>query len=226
MVKRIAGACALMLILMMVPSKPRGSAAPVLEVESFGAASAFFSQWKIKKWVGNVTLDFLRDSGNPFLRLTCPSSSWAFVKKLDMNLDVTPVLTWSWKVDELPKGGDGRHIETDDEAAQVYVFFPGKGLFGSLDNRIIGYTWEDVPEPGTFYTSPKNKNTKVFVLRNRGDGLGVWRTESRDVQADYRAAFGEEAPRPVAICFQIDSDDTRSTARSDFSNMTFTRLRP
>jgi hypothetical protein len=129
-------------------------------------------------------------------------------------------------VDELPLGGDGRRAETDDEAAQVYVFFPGKGLLGALDNRIIGYTWEDVPAPGTFYTSPKNRNTKVFVLRNREDGLGVWRTESRDIRTDYLAAFGEEAPRPLAICFQIDSDDTRSTARSDFSNMTFTRPGP
>lgn len=192
-----------------------------LPIEDFASRTAFFDQWKVKKWVGLVTLDFLKRDGEPYVQLTCASSSWAFVKKLDRDLSSTPILTWSWKVDEMPKGSDGRKNETDDEAAQMYVFFHGTGLLASVDARIVGYTWEDVPEDGTFYTSPKNAKTKVFVLRDRKDGLGVWKSESRDVLADFRKAFGVEPHKADAICFQIDSDDTKTSVRSDFADIGF-----
>ena len=221
MVKRCLGLAALLFVPVLLAAPSALGAVATQLVEDFRSPASFYQDWKVKKWVGVVALDFQSEGAMPFLRMRAPSSSWAFVRKVDVNLKERPLLTWSWKADILPKGSDGRRNETDDEAAQVYVFFPGKGLFGSLDNRIIGYTWEQVPAVGTLYTSPKNSNTKVFVLRSEKDGLGAWKTETRDVAADFQRAFGEPAPKPLAVCFQIDSDDTHSTAQSDIADLAF-----
>jgi hypothetical protein len=57
-----------------------------------------------------------------------------------IDLEATPVLTWSWKVVALPRGGDSRRRETTDQAAQIYVAwerFPSR-----LRSRVIGYAWD------------------------------------------------------------------------------------
>ena len=221
MAKRGLALAALLVVSLLLGTPGALGSIATERVEDFRSPASFYQDWKIKKWVGVVSLDFESDGPTPFLRMRAQSSSWAFVRKVNVDLKERPCLTWSWRADVLPKGSDGRRNETDDEAAQVYVFFPGKGLFGSLDNRIIGYTWEQAPEDGTLYTSPKNSNTKVFVLRNGKDGLGAWKQERRDVAADFERAFGEPAPKPLAVCFQIDSDDTRSTAQSDIADLAF-----
>jgi hypothetical protein len=217
----IPGALALALFLTLLPSNPKGNLVPEVMVESFQSAAPFYSAWKIKKWVGNVDVDFLHNGAMPFVRLTSDNSSWAFLRKVSVDLKETPMLTWTWEADALPPGGDGRYRATDDEAAQVYVLFPGRGLLGSLDYRILGYTWETVPAAGTFYASPKNSNVRVFVLRSKRDGLKVWKHEIRDVAADFKRAFGTDAPNPVAFSFQIDSDDTHSFAQSGMADIAF-----
>jgi hypothetical protein len=221
MVRRCLGFSALLFVSLLLAAPRAKGALATLLVEDFRSPESFYQEWKIKKWAGSVTLRFSKDASMPFLDLRAPSSSWAFVRRVDVDLKERPLLTWAWKADVLPKGSDGRRSETDDEAAQLYVFFPGKGLLGSLENRIIGYTWEQVPQDGTMYTSPKNSNTKVFVLRSGKDGLGVWKQECRDVAADFAKAFSEPAPKPIAVCFQIDSDDTRSTAQSSIADLAF-----
>lgn len=221
MKKVLLGVLALAFFLVLLPSRPKGNLVPEVMVESFRSATPFYQTWKIKKWVGNVEVDFLQNGSMPFVQLTSDSSSWAFLRKVRVDLKETPVLTWTWKADALPRGGDGRFKATDDEAAQIYVLFPGKGLFGSLDYRILGYTWETVPAAGTFYTSPKNSNAKIFVLRSERDGLDEWKHETRDVAADFKKAFGTDAPDPVAFSFQIDSDDTHSRAQSGLADIAF-----
>lgn len=191
-----------------------------LPIENFASSSAFFKAWKTKKWKGSVDTQFTSDAAGPFLHLKAVASSWAFLKSLESeDLKETPVLSWGWRVSALPPGGDGRKRETDDEAAQVYVFFPGKGLFPKLDPRIVGYTWETVPPKGTFYHSPKNDSTRVTVLRSGEDALDTWWAERRNVREDFRKAFGVEAPPPLCVCLQIDADDTASRAESAFRDL-------
>lgn len=190
-------------------------------IETFQNQVSFFDSWKIKKWDGTVQLEFLKDGAMPFVRLTCDDSSWAFLHKLDVDLSQTPMLTWSWRADAFPPGGDGRAEKTDDEVAQMYVFFPGTGVLAGVNKRLVGYTWETMPEAGTFYTSPRNENTKVFVLRNAKDGVGTWKQEARDVAADFRKAYGVPPPKPDVICFQIDSSDIHCKAQSCFADIRF-----
>ncbi len=201
-----------------------GAPAATSVVGSFSAPAPFYSVWKIKKWSGNVSVKFLKTGSRSYIRLSSNDSSWSFIRSVKVNLKKTSILSWDWKVDELPKGGDGRVKATDDEAAQLYVIFPAKkifGLWGGFSYRILGYTWETTLKNGTTYTSPRNANTRIFVLRGSGDGTGRWYKETRDVAADFHKTFGGKAPNPIAVSIQIDSNDTRSKAESAFSSLVF-----
>ncbi len=220
--RKVPGGLCLLLFAFLVPWVLLGNAQERFQLETFAGRSSFYDRWQVKRWAGTVRLDFLADGDTPYLQLTCPSSSWAFYRRLDVDLARTPVLTWAWKADVLPTGGDGRKRVTDDEAGQVYILFRGRGLLGALTERILVYTWETVPPRGLIYTPQRNAETRVFVLRNQEDDLGSWKRESRDVARDFRLAFGEDPPKPIGVSFQIDSDDTRSEAQCAFADLAFT----
>jgi hypothetical protein len=38
-----------------------------------------------------------------------------------IDLTKTPILTWKWRAHELPKDGDGRKSEKDDQACGIYI---------------------------------------------------------------------------------------------------------
>jgi len=216
----LCAAAAVAFLALLAPPAAGDEGHRLLSFETFTSPSAFFNAWKTKKWKGVVETQFTSDAAGAFLHLKAQASSWAFLKSLEtVEMAKTPVLAWSWRVSALPPGGDGRKRETDDEAAQVYVFFPGRGLFPRLDPRIVGYTWETVAPKGTFYHSPKNDSTRVTVLRSGTEGLDTWCAERRNVLEDFRAAFGTEAPQPLCVCLQIDSDDTASRADCAFRDL-------
>lgn len=222
--------CSLLIILSTLGApflyvSARSAYYPVLD--AVNNASTFFSKWKVKKWAGKVDVAFKEEGDRNCVTLRSHKSSWAFLRDVKPDLKSTPFLTWHWRVDAYPAKADGRSKKTDDQAAQVYVVFPGTnspltfGMGRGWGHRIVGYTWETVTAKGTTYVSTKNSKTKIIVLRNSKDGAGRWVYEKRNVAEDFKKIFGTKAPNPVAVLFQIDSDDTGSSARSAFSQMGF-----
>ena len=129
-----------------------------------------------------------------------------------VRLKETPILEWTWKANILPTGGDVRHKETTDIAAQLYIIWPRFPAL--LRSRIIGYVWDATTPAATMVKSEKTGTVTFIVLRSGTKDLGKWLTERRNVAEDYRDIFGEFPEDPTAITISIDSNDTRSTAES------------
>jgi len=129
-----------------------------------------------------------------------------------VRLKETPILEWTWKANILPTGGDVRHKETTDIAAQLYIIWPRFPAL--LRSRIIGYVWDATTPAATMVKSEKTGTVTFIVLRSGTKDLGKWLTERRNVAEDYRDIFGEFPENPTAITISIDSNDTHSTAES------------
>jgi hypothetical protein len=79
---------------------------------------------------------------------------------VDVDPAQMPYLTWSWKVAQLPGGGDFRKASTDDQAAQLLVAF--------TDRRVISYIWDT--------RAPKGAMESVELdsaAAHRGGGLRI-----------------------------------------------------
>jgi Protein of unknown function (DUF3047) len=136
-----------------------------------------------------------------------------------VNLKETPILEWSWKVTALPRGGDLRHRETTDLAAQLYVVWP---RFPSLlRSRIIGYVWDATIPAASIVKSQKTGTVTFVVMRSGSQDLGKWLTEQRNVAEDYAKIFGEAPDDPKAITISIDSNDTHTMAESFIGPIVF-----
>ena len=129
-----------------------------------------------------------------------------------VRLKETPILEWTWKANILPTGGDVRHKETTDIAAQLYIIWPRFPAL--LRSRIIGYVWDATTPAATMVKSEKTGTVTFIVLRSGTKDLGKWLTERRNVAEDYRDIFGEFPEDPTAITISIDSNDTHSAAES------------
>ena len=142
-------------------------------------------------------------------------------------------LTWEWRVDEVMpptditvKGGDDRPL-----ALHVWFMKPREelGVFERLKaditealiglpvhGRLLTYVWGGRGRVGDAQPNPHvGESSWMIVLRTGREELGRWRRESRDLEADYRAAFGEDPPARGIIALAADSEDTatRSLAR-------------
>jgi hypothetical protein len=179
--------------------------------------------WKEQSWGKPVyDLEIVSDNGRPVLRLRSNGESSTINRDLKGSVDLneTPILEWSWKVETFPAGGNACRKATDDQSAQVYVAWVRAPE--SLRSRIIGYVWDSTAPAGTICKSEKTGTVTYVVVRSGDAGLGNWITERRNVVEDFRKIYGETPDKPSVLSLAIDSDDTRSSAESFIGPIVFT----
>ncbi len=173
--------------------------------------------WQLSEKSGKADVAVIKDGDIAAARFRSTDTSFSLQKKVNVNLKQFPILTWKWKVTKLPAGGDFRKSATDDQAAQLFVAF--------TKTKAIVYIWDASAPQGLMEdTEPVPfMHVKVVVVRSGATGMGTWITETRNVYDDYRKLFGGE-PGPVSgMRLQINSQHTKTSAESYFSDVIFSR---
>jgi len=190
-------------------------------------AFVIVSEWSLD---GNIPKGFEKEVkvGRPqvklkdgSIKLLSKGSSYGFKKNLKLSIKDYPYVHWSWQARTLPKGGDFRKRETDDQAGQLYLLFPRFPV--KLNTRILGYLWENETPKGTSGTSTAWSKLKCLVLRDKTNSLGTWYKESRNVYKDYKRLFKEEPPDLGSVALYINSQHTASEAKILYGPIYFTR---
>ena len=148
-----------------------------------------------------------------------------------------PMLAWRWKVDRVVSAGNLAEKSGDDFAARVYVFFDvplsalpvgarvkvmlGRAIWGDhLPTAALCYVWDNRHPIGTAAWNPYTDRVRTIVLRSGAPG--AWQAERRDLEADFRAAFGAQWPGPVprvtGIAVGNDTDQTRESVTAWFGD--------
>jgi len=149
---------------------------------------------------------------------------------------------WRWKIDRVVEKADLATRAGDDFAARVYVFFdvPMESLpwgeriklriarlfYGDeLPSAAICYVWDNRHAPGTTRWNPYSSRVRIVVVESGNERAGRWIDESRDVGADFRAAFGLAMPRITGIAAGNDTDQTGESATAWFGDFRFEERR-
>ena len=171
--------------------------------------------WELKVKSGKASFDIMRDGDIPALHLKSVDSSFSLQGEVNVDVKRYPVLSWKWKVTQLPKNGDFRRSKTDDQAAQLFLAF--------TKTKAIVYIWDTSAPQGLMEsTSPVPFMTvKVVVVRSGPAELGKWITESRNVYEDYKKLYGSEPPAVEGVRFQINSQHTGTAAECYFADVAF-----
>jgi hypothetical protein len=186
--------------------------------------------WKLDRKCGASSLA-LEEVGSFCLRLTSNSeSSFGLKRAAKVDIREYPFLNWRWKVTKLPKGGDVRHSETDDQALQIYIAFPATGWPKTPNTPIVGYIWDNEAPAGWTGRSTQMGGDKLryVVVRNKNDRIGQWYTEKRNLYQDYQALFkdvkeGQPTGPTQGIELYINSQHTKSSAEGYVCEVYFSK---
>lgn len=176
--------------------------------------------WNLEKEPGSDSkISLGQEKDVHFLRLLSAGDAFGLKKEMSFDIRKYPYLSWRWKAIKLPKGGDIRKRETDDQAGQIYVVFP---KFPSMINsRSMGYIWDNTAPTGLSGTSTAYSKMKYVVLQSGPSKLNQWITETRDVLEDYKKSFKEDPPTVGAVLLYINTQHTKSSAECAYADIFF-----
>ncbi len=173
------------------------------------------SDWTIKVKDGRPDVSVWKDEAGPCVHLKSVKASFSLERGVDVDPLQTPLLSWRWKVTQLPPGGDFRRSSSDDQAAQVLVAF--------ADRRVLTYIWDSTAPKGMERSASSIPLVHIFakVCQSGPADANRWIEEKHNVAADYERAFGRPAPRVRGLRLQINSQHTGSIAESFFGEVAF-----
>jgi Protein of unknown function (DUF3047) len=180
----------------------------------------------------------VQDGGAVVLRVESNAAAGSASYALKHNPGPRPILTWRWKVDGVIARADLAAKSGDDFAARVYVFFdvPDQSLpigararmkmarliYGSnLPTAALCYVWDNTHPPGTSVWNAYTDRVRMIVLESGPSKVNNWVNEARDVGADFRSAFGFEAPTVTGIALGNDTDQTGEHVVAHFGDFSF-----
>ena len=175
--------------------------------------------WELKEKEGTPVISLEKENDTHVLHLISEKSSFGLAKKIVIDIKEYPYINFRWKVIELPRNGDFRKKETDDQAAQIYIAF---GTF-KLTAKIVGYLWENKAPKLLTGVSPAWSKTHLIVLQSGSEKMGEWVSEKRNIYNDYKDLFKKEPPKATLISLYINSQHTESRAESYFGEIYFSK---
>lgn len=185
--------------------------------------------------------DLVEDGGQVVLRVRSAQSASSLAFRMDADPAKAPILAWRWKVDRVVAGADLSQAKGDDFAARVYVSFDvpletlsmldrakfqvARLLYGAtLPTAALCYVWDNRNPPGTTAWNAYSRRLRMVVVRSGAERAGQWVAESRDLEADFRAAFGAElrgpVPRVTGVALGADTDQTGEVVTAWFGDVT------
>ncbi len=229
-------ACAALSLSLALPLQgqpPGGATADVLQLPIIPDPSKREGPplgWEIQAHRGTPAPALEKRGNRHYLRLSSRGdTAWGIKREVQVDLREFPFLEWTWKADRLPRGGDVRRRDADDQALQVYVVFPGTSFPRRLTSTALAYVWDNLAPRGLVTGSPQPtmRRVRVVVLRNGQEPPGAWFTEKRNVLQDARALYrdlglGEPPPTEGVILF-VNTHKTGGHAEGRIGDIRFTR---
>ncbi|MGQ9696053.1 MAG: DUF3047 domain-containing protein [Thermodesulfobacteriota bacterium] len=180
--------------------------------------------WSLEKEPGPKSKILIKkEKGVNFLHLFSVNDTFGLKKEISFDIRRYPYLSWRWRVTLLPKGGDIRKRETDDQAGQIYVIFPK--FPAMINSRSVGYIWDTQAPVGFSGISTAYSKMRYIILQSGNSKLNQWLLETRNVYEDYKSVFQEEPPLVGAVLIYINSQHTESSAACDYSDIYFSTSR-
>jgi Protein of unknown function (DUF3047) len=212
----LIGLAVLLPLTLVAPPVPAEDGCKVVEDFGADAPGEFPADWKARKESGKRVYMVQEEGGKRFLRAMSKGLGIQAAREVqDWDLTKYPVLAWSWRPREFPRGADERESRTNDSVLAVYMLVPYSRVAGP---KAVKYIWSEQVPVGTRLSS-NNGLTQVRVLQSGTDGRGEWRQEKVNVLDDYRKYFDtKDVPKPIGIAVLTDSDDTKSSASGDYAD--------
>jgi len=158
------------------------------------------------------------DKGN-FLKAEAQGVASGLGKELKINLNKTPFINITWKVEEDLSGIEENSKKGHDYAARVFVI--KKTGATALSNRAINYVFSSNKNIGENWPSPFTKKSIDYVLSTTKENKNEWVTVKANVKEDFKTLHGLDVNELNGVAIMTDTDNSKFKAISYYQNIYF-----
>ena len=166
------------------------------------------------------TLYSIGSNGNGnYLKAEAVNAASGVGKEIKINLDKTPFINITWKIEKDLKGIKENTKKGHDFAARVFVI--KKTGATPLSNRAINYVFSSNSNEGETWPSPYTKKSIDSVLASTKSNLNEWVTVRANVKEDFKKFHDLDVEELSGIAIMADTDNSKLTAVSYYQNIFF-----
>ena len=158
------------------------------------------------------------DNGN-FLKAVADNAASGLGKEIKINLNKTPIINITWKVEKDLSGIKENTKKGHDFAARVFVI--KKTGATPLSNRAINYVFSSNNEVGFNSPSPYTKKSIDNVLATTKENLNKWVTVRANVKEDFKKFHNLDVSELDGLAIMSDTDNSNLEAITYYQNIYF-----
>ena len=160
----------------------------------------------------------VNENGN-FLKAVADNAASGLGKEIKINLNKTPFINITWKVEKDLPGINENTKKGHDFAARVFVI--KKTGATPLSNRAINYVFSSNSEIGFNSPSPYTKKSIDKVLATTKQNLNEWVTVKANVKENFKKFHNLDVNELDGVAIMVDTDNSKMKAVSYFQNIYF-----
>ena len=158
------------------------------------------------------------ENGN-FLKATADNAASGLGKELKIDLNKTPFINITWKVEKDLSGIKEDTKKGHDFAARVFVI--KKTGATPLSNRAINYVFSSNNEIGFNSPSPYTKKSIDSVLSTTKNNLNEWVIVKANVKEDFKKFHNLDVKELDGLAIMSDTDNSKMKSIAYFQNIYF-----
>ena len=180
------------------------------------------SELKVRKVRGadEKTLYSLGENENgKFLRAEANNSASGLGKEIEINLNKTPFLNITWKIEKDLKGIIENSKKGHDYAARVFVV--KKTGATPLSNRAMNYVFSSNRDINTYHPSPFTKKSIDYALSTTKENFNEWITVKVNVKEHFKKFHDLDLDKINGVAIMSDTDNSKLSSVAYYQNIYF-----
>ena len=194
------------------------------QIKVFEFTEKEFSELKVRKVRGadSKTIYTLGSNKNGnFLKAIADNAASGLGKEIKINLDKTPFLNITWKIEQDLAGIKENTKKGHDFAARVFAI--KKTGATALSNRAINYVFSSNEDVGLNWPSPYTKKSIDNVLSTTKENLDQWVSVKANVKEDFKKLHNLDVNELDGLAIMSDTDNSKKKSVAYYQNIFFSK---
>ena len=189
------------------------------KIDVFNFTSEELKVLKVKKVKGLTTWTLGNNEDGNFIKSEAEGKGSGLGKEVKIDLQKTPFINITWKVEKDLSGIDERSKKGHDYAARVFVI--KKTGSTALSNRAINYVFSSNNDINDYWRSPYTKKSIDYVLSSTKDHLNEWITVKANVKKHFKELHDLNVDELSGVAIMTDTDNSKLKAIAYYQNIYF-----
>ena len=158
------------------------------------------------------------ENGN-FLKAVSSNGGSGIGKEINIDLEKTPFLNITWKVEQGLSGIDERSKKGHDFAARMFVV--KKTGATPLSNRAINFVFSSNEDIGQFWPGPYFSKSIDYVLSSTKENSNEWVSTKANVKELFKQLHDLDLRNLDGVALMADTDNSKLNSVAYYQNIFF-----